>query len=186
MLKINVYIGAIDSGKTYQSNKDCDAVIGFADELKESVWKMIDWRPETEEKLEEFKSNEIFLSDYPRVLTGREIFQIYGSKVRKKDKNFWVKTLTKKLDSYLIFDKLFLAEDITKIGIADCRYENEIVSLISWGRKNKCDVTFIHTDFKSNRYCVSSSHESEKLAQEFAGKVYPDFDKMIKERFTDK
>lgn len=68
------------------------------------------------------------------------------------------------------------------IGISDCRFENEVKALINFAISNKIEITFIHCDYKSERYDNTIDLESEKLAQLFCNKDYSkeEFDNIIK------
>lgn len=184
-MKINVYIGCIGSGKDYRAKQDCDVQLAFADQLREDVWKMIGWKPKTQEEYEAFKNTDLISgtlnSRLDRVeFTGRELLQRYGTEVRRaEDENHWGKRL---------IDKLALLGSVgTKtVGISDCRFDNEVRRLIKFKKDaDHLDIDiqleFIHTDFKSERYNTTSEHESEKLAQQFAGKVFAEgeFNKLI-------
>lgn len=188
-MKINVYIGVIGSGKDYRAKQDCDIQLAFADQLREDVWKMLGWKPKTQEEYETFKDT-LFNTAYLElgfngpIFSGRELLQRYGAEVRRaEDTDHWCKRLIDKL--------AFLGSVGTKtVGVTDCRFDNEVKRLIKF--KKDADylgvdvqLEFIHTDFKSDRYNATSEHESEKLAQQFAGKVFVEgeFNKLIFEMY---
>ena len=192
-MKINVYIGVIGSGKDYRAKQDCDMQLAFADQLREDVWKMIGWKPKTPEEYERFKKSVFIPADfvswsllgykYP-IFTGRDLLQRYGTEVRRaEDTDHWGKRLIDNL-------ALLGSAGTETVGITDCRFDNEIRRLIKF--KKDADylgidvqLEFIHTDFKSDRYNATSEYESEKLAQQFAGKVFAEreFNKLIFEMY---
>ena len=174
-MKIKVYIGVIGSGKDFMAKKETDIQLAFADALREEVWKMLGWKPKTPEEYEEFKSQKWKLpGDRLHYFTGRDILQRYGTDIRRKeDPNYWTKKLVDKL---ILFNSIDMPLDPGKlplnkcsIGITDCRFENEIIHLIKFSDKYLVPLTFVHTDYKSDRYDSESNHESEKVAQQFVG-----------------
>lgn len=183
MIKVKAYIGVIGSGKSYQSKKECDTTISFADSLREAVWRYLEWKPLNDEEYASFKSDrDVHYKD--KFITGRELFQVYGSHVRSKDIDYWVKRLVNKLDELKKLDDVWNNDNVFSIGVDDCRYENEITGLIDWCAENKVELTFIHSDYLSGNYNKTMKHESEKLAQKFAGNHYACFDDMIKGIYT--
>lgn len=174
-MKVNVYIGVIGSGKDFMAKKETDVQLSFADALREEVWEMLGWKPKTPEEYEEFKSQKWKLpGDRLHYFTGRDILQRYGTDIRRKeDPDYWAKKLVNKL---ILFNSIDMPLDPGKlplnkcsIGITDCRFENEIVQLIKFSDKYLVPLTFVHTDYKSDRYDSESDHESEKVAQQFVG-----------------
>lgn len=183
MIKVKAYIGVIGSGKSYQSKKECDTTISFADSLREAVWRYFGWKPINDEEYSSFKEKkDVFFKG--EFTTGRELFQIYGSYVRSKDINYWVKRLVNKLDELKKLDDVWNNSNVFSVGVDDCRYENEIHGLIDWCAENKVELTFIHSDYLSGNYNKTMKHESERLAQRYAGNHYACFDDMIKGTYT--
>ena len=187
---IKVYIGVIGSGKDYRAKQECDIQLAFADQLREDVWKMIGWKPKTPEEYEMFKSA-LFNPAYFElefngpVFTGRDLLQKYGTEVRRaEDEKHWCDCLIRRLEV------LSSTNNGNSIGITDCRFYNEVSALIKFAKRaNKLgyniQLEFIHTDFKSDRYNSTAEHESEKLAQQFAGKGFSEweFNKLIFEMY---
>lgn len=149
----------IGSGKDYRADK-CDVKVSFADALREDVWTMIGWRPETESEYRSFKRRNFeVLNGSGIYFTGRELLQRYGTEVRRREDGLhWVKMMEKEI--------LRLREECSEnliLGIADARFPNEIIMLRDLTRFG-IEVEFIHTNYKSEAYKVDGSHESEKLA----------------------
>ena len=176
---IKAYIGVIGSGKDYRAKQECDIQLSFADQLREDVWKMIGWKPKTPEEYDMFKRSTFALfngvgnvSSLLPLFTGRDLLQRYGTEVRRaEDEKHWCDCLIRRLEI------LSSTNNENSIGITDCRFANEVSALIKFSKRaNKLgyniQLEFIHTDFKSDRYNYIAEHESEKLAQKFAGKVY--------------
>lgn len=176
---IKVYIGVIGSGKDYIAKQECDIQLAFADQLRDDVWKMIDWKPKTPEEYDMFKRSTF--SAFNRIgnsnallplFTGRDLLQRYGTEVRRsEDEKHWCDCLIRRLEV------LSSTNNGNSIGITDCRFANEVSALIKFAKRaNKLEhdvqLEFIHTDFKSDRYNYTTEHESEKLAQQFVGKVF--------------
>ena len=186
-MKIKVYIGVIGSGKDFMAKKETDVQLAFADALKEEVWEMLGWKPKTTEEYEEFKAQKWKLpGDRLYYFTGRDILQRYGTDIRRKeDPDYWAKKLVDKL---ILFNSMSMPLYPNKlplhkcnIGITDCRFENEIIQLIKFSDKYLVPLTFVHTDYKSDRYDAKSNHESEKVAQQFVGFIgsQKEFNKLI-------
>lgn len=172
---IKVYIGVMGSGKDFMAKKETDIQLAFADALREEVWKMLGWKPKTPEEYEEFKSQKWKLpGDRLHYFTGRDILQRYGTDIRRKeDPDYWAKKLVDKLTLFNSMDMPLYPGKLPlhkcSIGITDCRFENEIIQLIKFSDKYLVPLTFVHTDYKSDRYDANSKHESEKVAQQFVG-----------------
>lgn len=168
---IKVYIGVMGSGKDFMAKKETDIQLAFADALREEVWRMLGWKPKTPEEYEEFKTQKWKLpGDRLYYFSGREILQRYGTDIRRKeDEDYWANKLIETL-SYLKSKQGSKSPvDLfpLKIGITDCRFDNEVRKLIEFSLKEIVKVEFVHTNFKSERYDPKAVHESEKLAQQF-------------------
>lgn len=165
-MNIKVYIGVIGSGKTYNSNKDCNVTVSFADALREDMWKLLGWKPKNSKEYEEFKYSKWRLpGDRLYYITGRDLLQRYGTEVRRaEDSEHWEKKLIEKIENL----RSFKTRPI-KIGIDDCRFPSEIKSIIKYCDESDTNLSFIYTDYKSDRYDAKSKHESEKVAQQFVG-----------------
>jgi len=195
MMKLNVYIGVMGSGKDYEADK-CDEKISFGDAVRRDVWKILKWKPKTQEEYEMFKETKWKLpGDRIHYFTGRRILQDYGTDIRRtEDKDHWVKQLITKIDAV---NNTNLALEVHErkyltVGIPDCRFPNEVSGIINLWEKlattpKRFELEFIHCDYKSNRYNAEDPHESESMAQEFAGKVYKTgefFMKILKLHYT--
>lgn len=181
-MNIKVYIGVIGSGKTYNSKKDCNVIVSFADALREDMWKMLGWKPKNSKEYEEFKRSKWRLpGDRLYYITGRDLLQRYATEIRRaEDEEHWNKKLIEKIENL----RAFKVQPI-KIGIDDCRFPNEIKSLIKYCDESGTNLSFAHTDYKSDRYDDFSSHVSEKLAQQFLDfkGTQQEFDFLIKEKY---
>ena len=161
--------------------------LAFADQLREDVWKMIGWRPKTDDEYEIFKNSTFYSNSFGEQasFTGRELLQRYGTEVRRaENEDVWGNRLITKLEV------LYSSTPNVTVGIPDCRFDNEIKRLIRFQKHCKrkgvyVELNFIHTDFKSDRYNSTSEHESEKLAQQFVDKVFvgDEFNKLIFEMY---
>ena len=190
-MKVRVYIGVIGSGKDFMAEKETDIQLAFADALREDVWDILGWRPKTQEEYEELKnkSGNCLGIGYITLLV-ENILQRYGTDIRRKeDPDYWAKKLVDKLILFNSIDvpiypgKLPPSKCI--IGITDCRFENEIVHLIKFSDKYLVPLTFVHTDYKSDRYDAKSEHPSEKIAQQFVGFTgsQEEFNKLIWDKY---
>ena len=176
-MKIRVYIGCIGSGKDYRAKRDCDVQLAFADSLREDVWKILGWKPKTEEEYENFKqslcchvnfSNSRTSVEFPTKITGRIILQNYAELQKVlHSPNYWI---YRTLDSLENLHK-HRTEDMV-VGITDCRFPNEISALIQFANDLNCDLEFVHCDYESSKYDRISEHKSEMLAQKFAGRTF--------------
>lgn len=176
-MNIKVYIGVIGSGKDYRSRKECHQVIAFADRLREDIWKLMNWFPETDEEYQDFKECEMLLPDNS-IVSGRDLMQRYGTELRRgENDNHWVNMLTDQLAV------IHMMNPNAVIGISDTRFENEVKGLIKFANKHKDQVKleFCHCTYRSNRYNDVDPHESEKLAQRFKDFIESDeeFNKLI-------
>lgn len=165
-MKVKVFIGVMGSGKDFHASK-CDAVVAFADQLREDIWTMIGWRPKTDAEYQAFKSTQFISStswtsmgNQPK-FTGRDLMQRYGTEVRRNENpEHWAKSLQKTLRDLNMKN---LDNPSFTVGVADCRFENEIKAikeLEDYGIR----VEFVHVNFESDRYKVDPSHVSEAMS----------------------
>ena len=176
-MKIRAYIGVIGSGKDYRCSKECTHKVSFADGVREDVWKILGWKPKTEEEYENFKqslycpvnfSNPRISVEFPAKITGRVILQNYAELQKVlHSPNYWI---YRTLDSLENLHK-HRTEDMV-VGITDCRFSNEISALIQFANDLNCDLEFVHCDYESSKYDRTSDHKSEMLAQKFAGRTF--------------
>lgn len=179
-MEIRVYIGVIGSGKNYTAKQECDLNIAFADSLREDIFTILGWEPQ-ENEYDRFKSTRpVILGNYSNN-TGREIMQTYTDLIKVVKPSYFTDKLICKLDEMLVDP-----EYSNKIvGITDCRFDYEIKALIEFSIINGIQVTFIHCNFKSERYCDNSTHSSEVLAQKylaFSGSN-KEFDNLIRKTY---
>ena len=169
-MKIHVYIGLLQSGKTTTAKEDQEIHTGekrdvsFADAVRECAWNILDWRPINHQSYENFKKTHVITLSNKQgeivSLTGREFLQRLGTDaIRKFDENFWIIQLLKKISH------LRMNEDVDHVYITDCRFWNEARSLKErFGE----DVEFIYCDWQGQG--VFDGHESEVFANEFKKK----------------
>ena len=165
-MEIRAYIGVVGSGKDYTAEKECTIKVGFADKLREDVWRLLNLRPQNASAYETFKAGTMYgdLSIFLR-LTGRQIMCNYADIIKEENPNYFTEHLLKKLKVRLLDPTCW--DDV--IGITDCRFPEEVKALLQFEKDNFIKVTFVHCDFPSGRYDPSGEHNSEKMAQQFAG-----------------
>ena len=159
--KIFVFIGVLGSGKDYLAReyiRTAGAVkTAFADPLRADIWKMIGWKPSTDQEYDEFKST-VFSSPLGIAFTGRDLLARYGTEIRRaEDSHHWCKQTVRKIK------RIFASSD--SVVITDCRFGNEIEYLKYAADIYNTEIEFHFCNFKSDRYNDKSEHESEFLAQ---------------------
>ena len=165
-MEIRAYIGVIGSGKDYTAEKECNVKLGFADKLREDVWRLLNWEPDNEEEYNKFKEATFISSELKFFYsTGRIIMCRYADLVKEENPNYFTEHLLKKIKLKLQDPTCW--DDI--IGITDCRFPEEVQALLQFEKDKFIKVTFIHCDFPSYRYNPVGEHNSEKMAQQFAG-----------------
>lgn len=156
---IKAFVGAQGSGKDYKcnllENNEGYIKIAFADALRDIVWDILQWEPETNEQYDKFKKGAQRIGNYGKV-NGRHLLQGLGSLMREIDQDFWIKQFKLRLDK-------LIAMGYDRICVSDARYINEINAIFEY--KNKADVKIEFCDYKSERYNDKDIHESEQLAQ---------------------
>ncbi len=161
-VKINVYIGLYGSGKDFfaqeqsKLNKN-STIISFAEPLREMVWKLIGYKPKTEQDYIDFKNSSICENH-----TGRSFLQVLGTDcIRAVDDNFWINATMKNIEKSV-------NEGIDEIFITDCRFYNELGLFMNID-SDIYDVSYYYTNHKRKMYChkeYSMLHSSEKMAFE--------------------
>ena len=96
---------------------------------------------------------------------GRKLMCNYADIIKEENPNYFTEHLLKKLKVRLLDPTCW--DDI--IGITDCRFPEEVKALLQFEKDNFIKVTFVHCDFPSHRYDPVGEHNSEKMAQQFAG-----------------
>ena len=164
-MKINVYIGVIGSGKDFQSEKECNITLSYAENLRKDMWTILGWSPKSEIEYEKFKVSKFNLNINENYLSvsGRQLLQNYGTELmRAKNTHYWSKRLIEEINT-IYFDNV---HDV--IGIADARFDTEIKDLIYFVKNHQyIKLNFIHCTYKSEKYNENCTHESEKLAQKY-------------------
>jgi len=188
-MEIRVYIGCIGAGKDYTCAKECNVKVAFADKLREDVWKLLGNHPRDGENYEYFKSDSIhMISPEGEVgdseCTGRQLMCNYADVIKETYPNYFTDHLLKRLKERLLDPTCW--DDI--IGITDCRYPEEVKALLQFEKDNYIRVTFVHCDFRSDRYTDEFMHSSEAMAQQFVDNKYSEneFNKLIREMYGEK
>jgi hypothetical protein len=161
-MEIRAYIGVIGSGKDYTAEKECTVKVGFADKLREDIWRLLNWYPVNAFDYDDFKQSEVSIYGGEE---GRQIMCNYADIIKEENPNYFTEHLLKKLKVRLLDPTCW--DDI--IGITDCRFPEEVKALLQFEKDNFIKVTFVHCDFPSSRYDPAGEHNSEKMAQQFAG-----------------
>ena len=175
------FIGVMGSGKDHRAkllkqvfNKVgfANVHINFADELREMMWDLLDWKPQDEDEYDSFKVGKFTHQFTLKELTGRDLLQRFGTEViRKRHPSYWV-------DCW--HDKAWYEMSKGNFVICtDLRFPNELNKALLLK-----DVTFIFCNYKSGRYDANNPHESEKLAQRILADGYEDGDVLTKEYLT--
>lgn len=163
MRKVLAFCGFEQSGKDY-SAKRLVTTMGykkeaFADALREVAFNIIGLPYEEGMKqYETLKQTEIING-----LTFRNILENLGSAVRRYDKDFWAKTVVKKI-----------SECVDNICISDLRYTNEYWVLKNYCERNNIRFKLIFCDYKSAGYRDDNPHESAQLARYLKDLGYED------------
>lgn len=163
MRKVLAFCGFEQSGKDY-SAKRLVTTMGykkeaFADALREVAFNIIGLPYEEGMKqYETLKQTEIING-----LTFRNILENLGSAVRRYDKDFWAKTVVKKI-----------SECVDNICISDLRYTNEYWVLKKYCERNNIRFKLIFCDYKSPGYRDDNPHESAQLARYLKDLGYED------------
>lgn len=162
-INIWVYIGVIGSGKDYNAKKKQEetggVISGFSEGVREFTFDFLGWHPSSIEMYEKFKYHN-FIIDYPnysKVHDGRKFLENVGSKMRKYDCDFWASVWKRKCIE-------LIKSGIKDIIISDCRYINEVNSILSLMDEFNIIPNFYFTNYKSERWELRK-HESEFFAQ---------------------
>lgn len=170
LLEIKCFVGVMGSGKDFQCQKLIEEEgyikLAFADCLRDMVWKMLDWKPATNEEYDLFKKGLYSVPRYGK-LNGRLLLQRIGETMRQIDPDFWVKQMQKNIETAI-------SSGYSKICISDARYVNELRLLQSYSWKAIVDIRFC--DYHSDRYDDKNKHESELLAQRLLSLGFEDGD----------
>lgn len=176
--EIFAFLGVIGSGKDHRAAQitATHERVDFKDALIEMVSDILgyDIRPEYEwfkEALIGFRKPDNPLREgmvrsemadlkkrYPWLMTGREMLQRVGTDVmRKRDPDYWV-------DQWYVRAGRLLQEG-KSVVVADCRFANEVDTLLKMSTIHGGVASFIFCDYRSPRYDPTSPHESERVAQ---------------------
>lgn len=163
MRKVLAFCGFEQSGKDYSARRLVTTMgykkEAFADALREVAFNIIGLPYEEGMKqYETLKQTEIING-----LTFRNILENLGSAVRKYDKDFWAKTVVKKI-----------SECVDNVCISDLRYTNEYWVLKRYCERNNIRFKLIFCDYKSPGYRDDNPHESAQLARYLKDLGYED------------
>lgn len=168
---ILVTIGPIGSGKDFTCKNLIQNYgfkrLDFKTALMESVWLLLNWRPENDGIYERFKLSKIENKELGISITGREVLENFGTECIREYLNLptlWIDKLMETIKNQ---------KDV-KVCIGDCRFLNEVKALLTFSDENKLKVGYVITDFKSKRYDNSGTHKSRKLAQNLLKLGYKD------------
>ena len=181
-MNIRVYIGVIGAGKDFIAKKETNIQLAFADKLREDTWRLFNWVPDNDKEYVDFKEGEIVGYENSHIfISGRQLMCNYTDLVKEIKPSYFTDNLICRLDEMTVDP--YYSDKI--IGITDCRFDYEIKALIEFSIINGIQVKFIHCNFKSERYCDNSPHNSEVLAQKyvtFSGSE-KEFDALIRKTY---
>ena len=184
-IKIVGLIGVIGSGKSFRQIEYRDnnyLPINFADSVKDFLWNVLEWNPDSLKEEREFKDNySITIMDSLKVkdslihsLPGRNLLVNFAQNMKSLvNKNVWV-------DDTLLKLKRNINAGLDKFVVGDVRFYNEIEALNSlkvYREKefnDKVELSFIFCNYKSPSYNVKRDEVSEALAIEYLDKGYKD------------
>lgn len=165
--KIVLYVGLIGSGKSTRAKKLIaigDYIkLSFADGVREQAFLFQGYTPKN---YDNYKARLLYLDQlptfiskmlkfiFPNWLYGREYLQNIGHKQRKfNGDTYWIDQVIKEI---INSDK--------NIVIDDCRYKNELMTLVDFAKENDYKLEVIFCDYRSHRYNDKSTHPTEQLA----------------------
>ena len=188
-MEIRVYIGCIGAGKDYTCEKECTVKVAFADKLREDIWQILGWKPKDAKEYDICKGKYMMIpiQEYGPMTwlsQGRQFMCNYADLIKESLPNYFTDHLLKRLKVRLLDPTCW--EDV--IGITDCRYPEEVKALLQFERDNYIKVTFVHCDFRSERYTDEFMHSSEAMAQQFVDNKYSEseFNLLIREIYGEK
>lgn len=179
--EVVAFLGVIGSGKDYRAQQYLEAHpdamrIDFKDALVEMASDLVgydvrgeyDWfksaiigfRKPSNALSEGFARHEMdeLKRRHPHLLTGRDILQRLGTDVmRARQPDWWAREW-----KHRAFEALGNARSVV---VADCRFENEVLTIRDLAQLCIVDASFVFCDYRSPRYDADSPHESERLAR---------------------
>jgi hypothetical protein len=160
--KLTVYLGVAGSGKDYEANQLENTVkIPFAQYLHNWAWKLMGYKPPTEQSYEWFKQQYMLIPNHIlgledlKVGTGRNLLQQLGDLVRSLDSRVIVKEWQKEV--------LGAGEDV---ACTDCRFPAEVRAAMELEDQG-IEITFIHCSYPSDKAkrALLDDHISEEFAK---------------------
>lgn len=170
MKEIVFLTGVIGSGKDYTAalyESNGYRRLSFADGVRDTAWKLLDWTPKNQNEYEDFKFNSIKLvnpkQDIVSSTSGRNFLIGIGDGLRDLvDDKIWIKILERKI----------ISSSDSKFVVSDCRYANEILYFFA-----NYDIRIKFCNYKSFRYKILDS-KSEWLATQLLHKGFNDGDEV--------
>jgi glutaredoxin-related protein len=167
--RIKSFIGVIGSGKDYQCNKlirEGEWVsTAFAKGLRDMCWKVLGWSPKDDEEYEAFKKGLVNIPNFGYVV-GRIMLQNIGSMARTWDEGVFCNAWRDDVLCYL--------RSGLNVCCSDLRALNELLTSYKMGSN------IIFTNYISDRYDCTQTHESERLAQFLIYKGFKDLQVLTK------
>lgn len=184
-INVWVYIGVIGSGKDYNAQKKQKETGGklysFSEGVREFTFGFLGWKPKSKDEYEKFKQSNfrICLPDgCCNIIQGRKFLENVGSTLRKYTEDFWANYATYMCEIDI------LNNNVKDLIFYDCRYLNEAEHILKLKEVFPyMNITFIFTDYKSDRYEIRND-ESEFFAQKLLSlgvKDQEDITEIVKE-----
>ena len=165
-MTIKIFLGVIGSGKSFRSQQLVDQgyeKISVADPMRETLWKILGWKPQTDEEYQAFKRYNLL--DVPQFhhITGRSVLQNIGETFKDLfGRDYWAKTWYKAvIRRYMYIPWEELNQNIV---CDDVRFPEEVNEALRM-KEDGNEVDFIFCDYNSDRYNPSNVHISERYAQ---------------------
>lgn len=157
------FLGRNGAGKTYQANllvQQGYVKISMADAMRELLWKILNYCPQTAAEYDLFKqsyftlkSQTVSAENLQIAITGRQLLQNIGQACKDLfGEDFWIKAWEQKC-----LQVLETKQEEAKIVVDDIRFQVEIRKAQELGAK------FIWCDYRNGQY-PPDPHPSEALA----------------------
>jgi hypothetical protein len=193
-MTIKIYLGVIGSGKSYRSQQLVDQgykKVSVADALRETLWSILGWKPQTDWEYQEFKKATMVCPNGKSFANGMTFFPISGrtmlQNIGETFKDIFGRDYWSELWYYNI------RQSTTKDVVCDdIRFPEEVGEALQL-LEDGYNVEFIFCNYNSDRYTPNNTHISERYAHMLlALNKYKDGDvvdiedlKTINEKFYD-